>query len=145
MNRSETLDHVKEIITKDRQATHGEAENSFAAIASFWGLYLNQTITPEQVAEMMVLFKMARQMGNPHHADNLQDLIGYAAIAAEMRQPSQPETHKIRADTMQVNNLPYVEHPPNPPTEPGQHTVHKGVEFLSWRNHKTGFLYWHKA
>lgn len=87
MNRSETLDHVKEIITKDRQATHGEAENSFAAIASFWGLYLNRTITPAQVAEMMVLFKMARQMGNPHHADNLQDLIGYAAIAAEMRAP----------------------------------------------------------
>ena len=87
MNRSETLDHVKEIITKDRQATHGEAENSFAAIASLWGLYLNQTITPAQVAEMMVLFKMARQMGNPHHADNLQDLIGYAAIAAELRAP----------------------------------------------------------
>lgn len=140
MNRSETLDHVKEIITKDRQATHGEAENSFAAIASFWGLYLNQTITPEQVAEMMVLFKMARQMGNPHHADNLQDMIGYAAIAAEMRSTPSKLEPWVKGKVPSV-----VELPPNPPTEPGQYTVHKGVEFLSWRNHKTGFLYWHKA
>lgn len=85
MKRGEILDAVKKTITQDRQDTHGDAENSFAQIGKFWSEYLGVTVTAQQVAEMMVLFKMARQMTNPAHADNLHDLIGYAAIAAELR------------------------------------------------------------
>ena len=55
MNRTEILDKANEYITRDRQATHGEAENSFADIAGLWSAYLHKEINPRDVAMMMVI------------------------------------------------------------------------------------------
>lgn len=90
MNRSEILDHVKDLITKQRQDVHGNPEDTHQLIADFWNLYLLHSrpcdITASDVAVMMVLFKVARHAMNPKHQDNLADCIGYAAIAAELAQ-----------------------------------------------------------
>lgn len=84
MNRTEILRTANEYITKDRQSTHGEAENNFANISRLWSAYLNYTITPQDVAMLMVLLKVARYKGNPSHIDNAIDLCGYAALAGEL-------------------------------------------------------------
>ena len=84
MNRTEILKTANEYITKDRQATHGNAENNFAFIARLWSAYTELPITPQDVAMMMVLLKVARFKGNPSHTDNAIDLCGYAALAGEM-------------------------------------------------------------
>jgi hypothetical protein len=90
MNRADILDSAKRIITRDRAATHGAAENSFAQIAGHWTWWLSeklapgQTITALDVAEMMVGFKQARVKGNPGHMDNHLDLVGYGAIGGEL-------------------------------------------------------------
>lgn len=88
MNRVEVLDTARDAITRDRAATHGDAENSFQLIADFWTVWLGDRlkgqITPFDVAQMMVLFKSARARGNPTHMDNLVDQVGYAALSAEM-------------------------------------------------------------
>jgi hypothetical protein len=84
MNRKEVLQQAEKCITQDRAATHGDAEDSFALIGNLWGVWLGREITAYDVAMMMTLFKTARAMGNPTHADNHIDLIGYAALAAEM-------------------------------------------------------------
>ena len=60
MNRTEILNKANEIITLDRQATHGEAEDSFADIANLWSAYLNKEINPKDVAMMMVMLKIVR-------------------------------------------------------------------------------------
>lgn len=88
--RSSILRQANEIICKDRAATHGEAEDSFACIAMYWSVYLTQklgsnvTIMPMDVAMMMDLFKTARIHNNPTHMDNWLDKAGYSALAGEI-------------------------------------------------------------
>ena len=84
MNRTETLDAARQAITVDRAATHGEAENTFGLIAAYWSVLFGIDITAVQVAQAMVLFKVARMKANPGHADNYTDAVGYAAIAGEL-------------------------------------------------------------
>lgn len=94
MNRGEILDAVKKTITQDRQDIHGNPEDTHALIAAFWTTYLSAishlqgdiVINGRNVAEMMALFKVARNVMNPTHTDNLHDGIGCLAIAAELQQ-----------------------------------------------------------
>lgn len=84
MNRTEVLETANDYITRDRAATHGNAEDSFSAIAALWSADLGIDLTALDVARLMVLFKMARAQENPAHADNWIDAAGYAALAAEI-------------------------------------------------------------
>jgi hypothetical protein len=91
MNRAEILDAVKKTICNDRQDVHGNPEDTHLLIAAMWDFYLTtrgvprpNKMQPQDVAVMMCLFKIARHAMNPNHTDNLHDLIGYAAIAAEL-------------------------------------------------------------
>ena len=84
MKRAEILDTAKEYVTKDRAATHGQAEDSFTLIAEYWSVYLQNPITSYDVAVLMVLFKVARMQGNPTHLDSATDACGYAALAGEI-------------------------------------------------------------
>ena len=83
MTRKEILEQAAIIVTQDRNATHGEPENSFAVIADLWSTYLNLTIAPHDVAVLMALLKIARLKTNPTNMDNWIDLAGYAACGAE--------------------------------------------------------------
>lgn len=83
MTRKEILEQAAIIVTQDRNATHGEPENSFAGIADLWSTYLNLTIAPHDVAVLMALLKIARLKTNPTNMDNWIDLAGYAACGAE--------------------------------------------------------------
>ena len=88
--RSTILRQAGEIINKDRAATHGEAENSFQMIANYWSVYLTKEfnmpilLTPLQISQLMVLFKIARTHNNPGHLDNWLDQVGYSALAGEL-------------------------------------------------------------
>lgn len=90
MTRADILDAAKACITVDRAATHGAAEDSFAWIAGHWSWWLQDklepgaSITPYDVAQMMVGFKQARAKGNPAHMDSHCDAVGYAALAGEI-------------------------------------------------------------
>ena len=94
MKRDEILNKAKQCVTVDRQKVHGDAEDNFATIAALWKAYIEQaclggdydlTILPEDVAAMMVLFKVARIAGgSPDHADNWIDICGYAACGGEI-------------------------------------------------------------
>lgn len=84
MTRSDCIEQARQIITKDRNATHGEPENSFATIAAFWSTYLDIEIAPFDVAAMMALLKLARIKENPDHLDSWIDTVGYCAIGPEL-------------------------------------------------------------
>jgi hypothetical protein len=83
--RSDILAEARDIITRDRAATHGDAENTFSDIATLWSWWLGQPVTPYDVAQMMSLLKKARARNNRSHKDNLVDDLGYTAIAAELQ------------------------------------------------------------
>ena len=84
MNRAEILDTAKEYVTKDRDATHGDAEANFGLIAMYWSAHLDAYVGPEDVAIMLTLLKLARAKANPDHADNWVDGCGYLALGGEM-------------------------------------------------------------
>jgi len=81
--RQEFLETVKHFVCKDRNVTHGDAEDNFRVIATLWETYLNNTppqnLNSTDVAIMMCLFKVARLMANPKNMENWHDLAGYAA------------------------------------------------------------------
>jgi hypothetical protein len=91
---SELLTEAANIVAGDRNKTHGDKERSFAAIAEFWNTYLsfrkdrpiNPQISPADVAQMMVLLKIARAIQGTPVRDHFLDAAGYAAIAGELNE-----------------------------------------------------------
>lgn len=73
-------------INGERQDQYGNPEDTFQLIADLWSAYLgNPAIQAEQVADMMILLKIAREAGGKGKKDNMVDLIGYAMLGASMR------------------------------------------------------------
>tara|TARA_R110000803_G_scaffold9050_3_gene28831 strand:- start:44 stop:319 length:276 start_codon:yes stop_codon:yes gene_type:complete len=84
MNRSDILAQADDIINNDRAAAHGDAHKTFAMIADRWTNLLNIPVSPEEVALMMIDLKIVRTLQSPRRADNWVDIIGYAALGAEI-------------------------------------------------------------
>ena len=91
MTKEEILKKAKELVTGDRNETHGDAYRNHADIAEFWNIFLDKKLQPmaditaEDVALMMVLMKISRNtQGKKNNLDNFIDMCGYAAIAGEI-------------------------------------------------------------
>lgn len=84
MLRKNLLQEVEDIICKERQDTYGAPEQSFDRIADYWSIYLGTPVTAVQVANMMILLKIARMQGPVYKRDNYLDAAGYSIIAASM-------------------------------------------------------------
>ena len=84
MTRAEILAAAAHAVTLDRNATHGEPEDSFGLIAAYWSAHLDQVISRADVAVMMNLLKLARIKTSPEHADHWIDIAGYAACGGEV-------------------------------------------------------------
>ena len=81
--RRAILRTAENIVCKDRNDQYGEPEDNFGTVARFWSGYLGTVIKPEDVANLMILFKVARNKhaGKP---DNWIDIAGYAACGGEV-------------------------------------------------------------
>lgn len=92
--RGEVLEKAKAIINGARQDQYGNPENSFTIISEFWTVYMtNKQKRPDallgfigrkDVALMMALMKIAREMNGAGKEDNLIDAAGYIGLAADM-------------------------------------------------------------
>lgn len=79
--RKEMMDKATKIVEGDRDEKYGKPENNFRQIAALWNAYLDgkSNISIDDVANMMILLKLARAKQNPDHLDNFVDIAGYAA------------------------------------------------------------------
>ena len=85
MGRAAVLDTAKDYVTRDRAADHGDMEDNFRTIASYWNTHLGiDFIEPQDVAVMMTLLKIARIKQNEKHIDNWVDACGYMACGGEI-------------------------------------------------------------
>lgn len=86
MNRTECLQAAKEIVTSDRENIYGSPEDNFELVSEFWVSYLSSksVFYPQDVANMMILLKVARAATGKFNADNYIDIAGYAACACEI-------------------------------------------------------------
>lgn len=86
--RGKVLAEAMRVINGERQDIYGAPERSFERIANYWTEYLGDQmtdrITPQDVAMMMTLFKVARE-ANQHKRDNIIDAAGYLGIYADMQ------------------------------------------------------------
>lgn len=110
-------EQVTEILD-DRQGQYGDASDTLQLIADYWNAFLNEItgyhrdsgasrveLTPAEVAQMMVLFKVARaqrgrlaEHGDP--TDDMLDTIGYATLAADVQQSAADCKSNIRLDRL---------------------------------------------
>lgn len=83
--RVEVLREAECLIVGDRAEDYGDARVNHNRIAALWRAYLEvgKQITAADVAVMMLLLKVARTQHTPKR-DSFVDMIGYAALAAEM-------------------------------------------------------------
>ena len=91
MTKEEILAKAKELISNDRNESHGDAFKNHAEIAEFWNLFLDDKLRPmaditaKDVAIMMILLKISRSnQGKKFNLDNFVDMAGYSAIAGEI-------------------------------------------------------------
>ena len=70
------IDHI----LAERQEQYGDAPENFRKIGIMWGVLLGlpYSLSPDQVANMMIGLKQVRIAANPDLEDSWQDIIGYA-------------------------------------------------------------------
>ncbi|AWH13576.1 hypothetical protein SEA_WHABIGAIL7_58 [Mycobacterium phage Whabigail7] len=82
------LTTAEEIINGQRALDYGDARENHERIARLWGSYkLDAEFSPEDVAVMMILLKIARFMENGYHNDTVVDIAGYAGVLEKMQLP----------------------------------------------------------
>lgn len=82
------LMEAQDIIFGDREKTYGAPDANLLSIGELWTVYLRRKravqdtdhITPDDVAQMMILLKTGRLINQPEHRDSLVDQAGYAAL-----------------------------------------------------------------
>lgn len=84
INREEILSMAEAAINGERDEQYGKPEENFGLIAKLWSYYLNEPITPADVANMMIMLKVARLRRSPGNLDSWVDIAGYAACGAEV-------------------------------------------------------------
>jgi hypothetical protein len=84
MTRPAILDHAAQVL-EARAETYGPAADSLRAVAARWSLTLGRAVTPAEVALCMIDLKLVRLAHDPTHRDSLVDVIGYAALLAEVQ------------------------------------------------------------
>ena len=88
MNRQEILDAAAKCVNGDRDEQYGEPEDNFMRIARLWEAYLQHPVSALDVANMMILFKVARVKGGilkgADTYDSWVDIAGYAACGGEI-------------------------------------------------------------
>ena len=78
------IDKAKDIVSTDRELTHGNKKINHDNIAKMWSAYLDRDINGRDVALMMVLLKVARTKAGSHNTDDYIDMVGYSSIAGEL-------------------------------------------------------------
>lgn len=79
-----TFDRAYGLIGGDRREAYGNYTGEAAYVADMWNAILKGgRVLPRHVPLMMCALKLVRQ-ANGHRQDNLDDLCGYAGLAAEL-------------------------------------------------------------
>ena len=73
-------------VIEERGQVYGDASRAFERVARRWSVTLGVDVTPQQAILCMIDLKLARLGANPAHKDSMVDVVGYAALLAELGQ-----------------------------------------------------------
>ncbi len=77
------FEEAEATISGPRRGAYGDAKASFTRVANSWSEIIGHKLTAQQVALMMIAFKVCRE-ANAHKHDNVVDICGYAGLLAEL-------------------------------------------------------------
>lgn len=77
-------------IVEQRGESYGAPGPNMERTADLWSAYLGIPVSAHDVAMCMVLVKVSRARVR-FHADNYEDICGYAEIAREVHRGNRPE------------------------------------------------------
>jgi hypothetical protein len=77
-------DKAIDLVYGERYETYGHPADVYDKVADLWSGYLNTEVTVEDVALMMVLFKIGREKER-HNEDNVVDAHGYLLVYERIR------------------------------------------------------------
>lgn len=103
----DVLEEALRITSEDRNRTYGHPAENMLTTADLWSAYLTRAhgrqtrISPEEVAIMQGLLKVARLAASPAHRDSFVDIAGWARVAwlsrpADSIDPHPPEDMRDR-------------------------------------------------
>ncbi|AUV62010.1 phosphofructokinase [Mycobacterium phage SWU2] len=72
------LEEAQTLIHGQRNKDYGHPRENFGYTAELFSAYLGIKVTMLDVAQLMMLLKMARQKGTGYHRDSTTDIAGYA-------------------------------------------------------------------
>ncbi len=84
MTAAQVLAEAAKLVAIERNADHGPARQNLGLVAKFWSAYLGSPIEAADVAEMMVLLKLARARTGAPVLDHFVDMAGYAGLAGAL-------------------------------------------------------------
>ena len=97
--REAVLEQAGQAVLSDRHEEYGPPEYNFADTALLWSAYLKSAygvkleLTALDVANIMILLKMARLNTSPEKLDHYVDMAGYAACGAAAAGASDASTN----------------------------------------------------
>src|SRR5690606_42055833 len=78
------IEEAQRLIHGPRNKNYGHPRENFAEIAALFSGYLGKEITDIDVANLMILVKIARVKGTGYHRDSFTDIAGYAACVGRI-------------------------------------------------------------
>ena len=106
MNTTDILKKAEKLVSESRHEKHGDKTINHENIARLWTGYLQNKfklaliILPEDVANLMVLLKIARTQAGQFNIDDQVDACGYAAISGEIAE----KRNSLKSSTLGVSN-----------------------------------------
>lgn len=85
------LQEAQKLIHGARNESYGHPRDNFAAIAALWNAYIDSAnadaLEAQDVANMMILLKVARVNNGKFLRDSYVDIAGYAGTAERLQEP----------------------------------------------------------
>jgi hypothetical protein len=105
MERVDLLETALDAVFGWRGADYGAPEQSFSIIQTLWQTYLfnldktrgTLNLTEADIANLLILLKVARTLQKPEHKDSWVDVAGYAACGWDV-------VNRKRKDDMRENS-----------------------------------------
>lgn len=86
------LEEAQKTVDGPRQQEYGDKHACFSRIGALWAAYLDVEIDAMDVAHMMILLKVVRNMNN-YKRDSMVDVAGYAYCADLIHQYENPSIY----------------------------------------------------
>jgi hypothetical protein len=105
---TDILQEASELINGERAKTYGPVTENFQRIADLFVAYIGVddvplTLDSYDVANLMILVKLARIKNAGYHRDSYADIAGYAALAEKVHDE---ETYQGPTYTLTLDNTP---------------------------------------